>query len=133
LNYICIFALTEGKKSKRDAQANTSQREQYGVLFTYLYARDAAWSKLHLCPQQLVTIMTQIIMDRLVFSFLSWCRPSSQGMSLCRSTLDGSSGVYLRACTCLCADLLKVFLLKGPSATRQSPNSSPFAVLDHFS
>jgi hypothetical protein len=30
LNYICTFGLTEGKKYKRDAQANTSQREQYG-------------------------------------------------------------------------------------------------------
>jgi hypothetical protein len=29
LNYICTFGLTEGKKSQRDAQANTSQREQY--------------------------------------------------------------------------------------------------------
>jgi hypothetical protein len=30
LNYICTFGLTEGKKSKRDTLANTSQREQYG-------------------------------------------------------------------------------------------------------
>jgi hypothetical protein len=30
LNYICTFGLTEGKKSKRDVRANTSQREQYG-------------------------------------------------------------------------------------------------------
>jgi hypothetical protein len=30
LNYICTFGLTEGKKSKRDARTNTSQREQYG-------------------------------------------------------------------------------------------------------
>jgi hypothetical protein len=30
MNYIYTFGLTEGKKSKRDAQANTSQREQYG-------------------------------------------------------------------------------------------------------
>jgi hypothetical protein len=29
LNYICTFGLTEGKKSKRDVRANTSQREQY--------------------------------------------------------------------------------------------------------
>jgi hypothetical protein len=36
LNYIYTFGLTEGKKSKRDAQANTSQREQYEVLFIYL-------------------------------------------------------------------------------------------------
>jgi hypothetical protein len=36
LSYICTFGLTEGKKYKRDAQASTSQREQYGVLFIYL-------------------------------------------------------------------------------------------------
>jgi hypothetical protein len=30
LNYICTFGLTEGKKYKRDVQADTSQRDQYG-------------------------------------------------------------------------------------------------------
>jgi hypothetical protein len=30
LNYKCTFGLIEGKKYKRDAKANTSQREQYG-------------------------------------------------------------------------------------------------------
>jgi hypothetical protein len=30
LNYIYTFGLTEGRKYKRDAQASTSQREQYG-------------------------------------------------------------------------------------------------------
>jgi hypothetical protein len=30
------------------------------------------------------------------------------------------------------ADLMEVFLLTGPSATKQTPNSSPFAVLDRF-
>jgi hypothetical protein len=49
--------------------------------------------KLHPCPLQLVMIMTQIIMGRLVFSSLSWCNPSAQGVSLCRSSLDGSFGV----------------------------------------
>jgi hypothetical protein len=29
LNYICTFGLTEGKKYKRDARVNISQREQY--------------------------------------------------------------------------------------------------------
>jgi hypothetical protein len=36
LNYKCTFVLKEGKKYKRDAKANTSQREQYRVLFIYL-------------------------------------------------------------------------------------------------
>jgi hypothetical protein len=30
LSYICTFNLTGGKEYKRDAQASTSQREQYG-------------------------------------------------------------------------------------------------------
>jgi hypothetical protein len=30
LNYICTFSSTEGKKFKRDTQAGTGQREQYG-------------------------------------------------------------------------------------------------------
>jgi hypothetical protein len=30
LNYICTFGLTEDIKYKRDTQASTSQREQYG-------------------------------------------------------------------------------------------------------
>jgi hypothetical protein len=29
--------------------------------------------------------------------------------------------------------LSKVFLLRGPSAEKKAPNSSPFAVLDRFS
>jgi hypothetical protein len=34
---------------------------------------------------------------------------------------------------CFCVDLPKVFLLIGPSATKHTPNSSPFVVLDRFS
>jgi hypothetical protein len=34
---------------------------------------------------------------------------------------------------CFCVHLLKVFLLTGPSATKQTPNSSPFTVPDRFS
>jgi hypothetical protein len=37
LNYIYTFGLTEVKKSKRDAQANTSQREQYdGTVYLFI-------------------------------------------------------------------------------------------------
>jgi hypothetical protein len=36
LNYKGTFGLLEGKKHKREAKAGISQREQYGVLFTYL-------------------------------------------------------------------------------------------------
>jgi hypothetical protein len=36
--------------------------------------------------------MTQIIMGKSVFSSLSQCHPSSQGVSLCRSSPNGSFG-----------------------------------------
>jgi hypothetical protein len=40
LNYICTFGLIEGKKSKRDARANTSQREQYvGTVYLFIGTR----------------------------------------------------------------------------------------------
>ena len=62
--------------------------------------------------------MTQTIMDRSVFSSLGRCRPSSQGMSLFRSSLDRSFGLYLHAMSA-CANLLR-----GPLATKQAPNSA---------
>jgi hypothetical protein len=34
---------------------------------------------------------------------------------------------------CFCVDLSKVFILIGPSAMKQTPNSSPFTVPDRFS
>jgi hypothetical protein len=43
-------------------------------------------------------------------------------MSLCRSSLDGSFGVYIHAIFASMLDLPKVFLLKRPSATKQTPN-----------
>jgi hypothetical protein len=39
----------------------------------------------------------------------------------------------LIASALLLVDLPKVFLLMGPSATKQTPNSSPFTVPDRFS
>jgi hypothetical protein len=56
--------------------------------------------------------MTQIIMDRLVFSSLSRCNPSSQGMSLYRSSLDGSFGMYLRAVFAYVLIFRRCFFLK---------------------
>jgi hypothetical protein len=56
--------------------------------------------------------MTQIIVDRLVFSSLSRCRSSSQGMSLCRSSLDGSFGMYLLAVFAYVLIFRRCFFLK---------------------
>jgi hypothetical protein len=97
LNYICTFGLTEGKGTSVTHERVQVSMNSTGVLFTYLYAWDAAQLKLHLCPVQLVTIMTQITMGQLVFSSLSRCSPSYRGMSLCQSSLEGSFGMYLRA------------------------------------
>jgi hypothetical protein len=97
LNYICTFGSTEGKSPSVIHERIQASVNSTGVLFTYLLARDTARSELHLCPWWLGTIMTQIIMDWSVFSSLSRCSPSSQGMSLCRSSLERSFGVYLRA------------------------------------
>jgi hypothetical protein len=51
-------------------------------------------------------------MDQLVFSSLSQCSPSSQGISLCRSSLDGSFGVYLRAIFAYVLIFQRCFFLK---------------------
>jgi hypothetical protein len=59
-------------------------------------------------------------MGRLVISSLSRC--------LWKCTPNPSDW-YLR----LCVNLPKVFLLMGPSTMKQTPNSSPFTVLDRFS
>jgi hypothetical protein len=57
--------------------------------------------------------MSQIVMDRLVFSSLSWCSPlSPQGISLCRSPLDGSFGMYLRAIFAFVLIFRRFFFLK---------------------
>jgi hypothetical protein len=48
-----------------------------------------------------------------------------------RVTMPKLLGCLLRRCFCI--DLPQVFLLTGPSATKQTPNSSPFTVLDRFS
>jgi hypothetical protein len=56
--------------------------------------------------------MTQIIVDWLVFFSLSRCSPSSQGTSLCRSSLDRSFGVYLRAVFAYVLIFRRCFYLK---------------------
>jgi hypothetical protein len=56
--------------------------------------------------------MTQIIMDRLVFSSLSRYNPSSQDMSLCWSSLDGSFDMYLRAVFAYVLIFWRCFFLK---------------------
>jgi hypothetical protein len=81
---------------KCDARASTSQREQYGVLFIYFIGTGRSLCEITFMSFIIgynQSIMTQIIMGQLVFSSLSRCNPSSQGVSLCRSSLDRSFGV----------------------------------------
>jgi hypothetical protein len=92
-DYICTFGFIEGKSTSvthKQVQVNVNST---GVLSIYLLAQGVACVKLHLYPLQPITIMTQTIMGRSVFSSLSRCNPSSQAMSLCRSSLEGSFGV----------------------------------------
>jgi hypothetical protein len=133
LNYICTFGSMEGKKFKRDARASTSQREQYRgtvhlfigtgrspvkitfMSFTTSYNHDTNYHgtiDLFLFKSVQPFVSRHVAMPKLP-GWLLRCVPSC----------------YIS----FCADLPKVFLLKGPSATKQTPNSSPFTVLDHFS
>jgi hypothetical protein len=55
--------------------------------------------KLHLCPLQSITIMTQTFMGLLVISSLSRFTPSSWDMSLCRSFMGDSFDIaFERIC-----------------------------------
>jgi hypothetical protein len=125
LNYIYTFGLTEGKSPSVTHEQIQVSVNSTGVLFTYLKARDAARSKLYLCPLQLVTIMTQITMGRLVFFSLSRCSPSSQGMSLYRSSLDSSFGVYLCAMFASVLIFRRCFFLKDLRRRSRSPTVAP--------
>jgi hypothetical protein len=51
------------RMQRRREREITIQREQYGVLFIYLYAQDAAQTQLHSCPWHLLAIIMQIIKD----------------------------------------------------------------------
>jgi hypothetical protein len=68
--------------------------------------------------------MTQITMGRLVFSSLSRCSPSSQGMSLCRSSLDGSFGVYLRDMFASVLIFRRCFFLKDLRRRSRPPTAT---------
>jgi hypothetical protein len=122
LNYIYTFGLAEGERFKRDTPASPDQREQYGGTVHQFIGMGHSPVKITFMSSTTSYNHDTNYHGPIGLFLFSPYSPSSQGMSLCRSSLDGSFGVYLHACTCLCADLPKVFLLKGPSATKQSPN-----------
>jgi hypothetical protein len=81
---------------KRDARVNTSQREQYGGTVHLFIGTGRSPVKI-----TFMSLMTSYSHDTnyhgLIVPFsLCQCSPSSQGMSLCQSSLDRSFGMYLR-------------------------------------
>jgi hypothetical protein len=119
--------LDRRQRHKCDAQVNTSQREQYRGTVPLFIGTGRS-----LCDITFMSFTTGYNHDtnyhRSIGLFiLSQCNPSSQGASLCRSSLGGSFDIASMSIFRRC------FLLTGPSVMKQTPNSSPFAVLDHFS
>jgi hypothetical protein len=126
LNYICTFGLTEGKgTSVMHERVQISVNSTGGTVHLFI-GTGRSLCEITFMPLQLVTIMTQIIMGRSVFSSLSRCNPSSQGVSLCRSSLDGSFGVasvlIFRRCFLL-QDLRR--RSRPPKAQLRQPRSHP--------
>jgi hypothetical protein len=76
-NYIYTFGLIEGKNPSVARERLQDSMNSTGVLFIYLYAQGAAYVKLHLCPSQSITIMTQTIMGLLAISSLGRFTSSS--------------------------------------------------------
>jgi hypothetical protein len=73
--------------------------------------------------------MAQVTMGRLVFSSLSRCNPSYQGMSLCRSSLKGSFGVYLRAMFASMLIFRRCFFLKDIRRRSRPPTHHYIATI----
>jgi hypothetical protein len=132
LNYICTFSLTEGKKSKRDARANTSQREQYrGTVHLFI---GTGRSPIKITFISLITsynLGTNYHGSIGLFLFKSVQPFVSRHVAMAKLP-----GRYLRHVpsryVCFYADLPKVFLLKGPSAMKQTPNTRQVVPLITF-
>jgi hypothetical protein len=71
--------------------------------------------------------MTQIIMGRSVFSSLSRCNPSSQGVSLCQSSLEGSFSVIFMLIFRRCFFLQDLRRRSRPPTGTRTEISSPCA------
>jgi hypothetical protein len=115
--------LDKRQESKHDAQVNTSQREQYrGTVHLFI---GMGRSPVKITFMSLITSYNHDtnyhgLIDLFLFK-------SVQPFVLRYVAMSKLPGSYLRRvpsrCICLCADLLKVFLLKGHSAMKQAPNS----------
>jgi hypothetical protein len=83
--------LDRRRKFKCDVRMDTSQREQFGVTVHLFIGTGRNPVEITFMPS-----INNYKHDINAFSSLSWCSPSSQGMSICRSSLDCSFGLYLR-------------------------------------
>jgi hypothetical protein len=112
---------------KCDTRANTSQREQYGGT-VHLFI--GTWCSL--CGITFMSFTTGYNHDTNYHGSIGlFIFKSAQPFVSRRVIMPKLLGWWLRCC--FSVDLPKVFLLTRPSATKQTPNSSPFAVLDRFS
>jgi hypothetical protein len=133
LDYICTFGLTEGKKSKHDTQVSTSQREHYrGTVHLFI------GTGRNLIKITFISLITSYNHGTNYHGPIGlFLFKSVQPFVSRHVAVPKLPGRYLRHVpsryVCFYADLPKVFVLKRPSASKQTPNSSPFAVLDRFS
>jgi hypothetical protein len=125
--------LDRRQKYKRDTRASTSQREQYrGTVHLFI---GTGRSPIKITFISLITSYnhgTNYHGSIGLFFFKSVQLFVSRHVAMPKFPERYLRHVPSRY-VCFYADLPKVFLLKGPSATKQTPNSSPFAVLDRFS
>jgi hypothetical protein len=115
--------LDRRQRSKRDARMNTSQREQYGGTVHLFIGTGRSPVKI-----TFMSLITSYNHDTNYHGLIDlFLFKSVQPFVLRYVAMSKLPGSYLRRvpsrCICLCADLLKVFLLKGPSAMKQAPNS----------
>jgi hypothetical protein len=125
--------LDRRQESKSDARLNTSQHEQYGgTVHLFIGTRHRP------IKITFMSLITSYNHDTNYHGLIGlFLFKSVQPFVSRRVTMPKLPGLQLRrvpsCCVCLYVDFSKVFLLRGPSAKKQGPNSSSFAVLDHFS
>jgi hypothetical protein len=119
--------LDRRRQYKRDARASTNQREQYmGTVHLFI----GTWRSL--CKFTFIPFTIDYNHDTNYHESVCLFISKSVHPFVSRHiVMPKFPGRQLRHY--FCSDLPKVFLLIGPSATKQTPNSSPFAVLDRFS
>ena len=119
--------LDRRQKSKHDTRTNTRPCEQYGGTVHLFIGMGRSPVKI-----TFMSLMTSYNHDTNYHGLIGlFLFKSVQPFVSRHVTMPKLPGSQLRRVpsryVCFCADLPKVFLLKGPSATKQAPNSSPFA------